>query len=80
MGSGSEIRRQQGSFGESNTFCQDVFFFILGNTGSEQLPWSAYVLSSSLYSGVIIVVKYGASRSFPKSMAIAPRNLNTHVL
>lgn len=57
-----------------------MVFFILGNTGSEQLPWSAYVLSSSLYSGVIIVVKYGASRSFPKSMAIAPRNLNTHVL
>lgn len=57
-----------------------MFFFILGNTGSEQLPWSAYVLSSSLYRGVIIVVKYGASRSFPKSMAIAPRNLNTHVL
>lgn len=57
-----------------------MVFFILGDTGSEQLPWSAYVLSSSLYSGVIIVVKYGASRSFPKSMAIAPRNLNTHVL
>lgn len=27
VGSGSEIRRQQGSFGVSNTFCQDGFFY-----------------------------------------------------